>query len=386
MALAALISAGAPERDITRSLKGLEVSFRISTETVEVSGIRALRMSVKYPREHAHRTFGDIKSLIQNAELPDRAANRATEAFRLLAAAEGKVHGLDPEEVTFHEVGAVDSIVDLVGSCVALELLRIDSVSCGPLPMGCGVVSSAHGQLPVPGPATLEILEGSRVRWTEESQEMTTPTGAALMRALTGGEFTDAAPPMTLKRVGYGAGQARFRNVPNVLRAVVGELEVAPGEIEVLEANVDDASGEILGAAVERLLGDEALDAWLEPMVMKRGRGAYKVCALVRDSERENFARLLMRETGALGVRHYPVGRTVAERRIVEVDLPYGKCRVKVGSLDGEDFVVSPEYSDAARLASESGLPLPRVYDDARAAFRERYSGKLDSSSSRQPL
>jgi uncharacterized protein (DUF111 family) len=189
------------------------------------------------------------------------------------------------------------------------------------------------------------------------------------MAAFTGGEFTDAAPPMTLQSVGYGAGNARLRSAPNLLRAVVGDLEGPAADVELLEANVDDAPGELLGAAVERLLAAGALDSWLEPIVMKRGRGAYKVCALVRSVDRESLARLSMRETGALGVRHRPVGRTVAERRVVEVGLPYGRCRVKIGSLDGADFVASPEYADAVRLASEAGLPLPRVYDDARTAF-----------------
>ncbi len=369
MTLAALVAAGAPIAGITASLRNLGVAFDLATERAEVSGIGALRASVGYPEEHAHRTFRDVRVLIENAGLPDRASSRAVEAFRLLAVAEGAVHGEDPEEVTFHEVGAVDSIVDVVGSCVALDLLDADSVSCGPLPMGTGVVGAAHGPLPVPGPATLEILKGSRVRWTEEPRETTTPTGAALMRSFTGGAFSDAAPPMTLRSVGYGAGQARLRDAPNLLRAVVGEVEGPSGGLDLLEANVDDAPGEFLGAAVERLLAAGALDAWLEPILMKRGRGAYKVCALARSVERERLARLLMRETGTLGVRHHEVGRTVAERRRVEVELPYGRCWVKVGSMDGEDFVVAPEYADAARLAEEADLPLPRVYSDARAAY-----------------
>jgi uncharacterized protein (DUF111 family) len=152
---------------------------------------------------------------------------------------------------------------------------------------------------------------------------------------------------------------------------VVGEPEGAVGEVELLEANVDDAPGEHLGAAVERLLVAGALDAWLEPIIMKKGRGAYKVCALARAGTREKLARILMRETGALGVRHHRVGRTVAERRLVEVELPYGRCKVKVGSLDGEDFIAAPEYADAARLAEKTGLSLPQVYSDARAALRE---------------
>jgi uncharacterized protein (TIGR00299 family) protein len=379
MTLAALIDAGAPLPEIKGSLTGLGVAFDLATERAMVNGVAALRARVTYPEEHAHRTFADIRAMIEAADLPGPASSRALDAFGRLAVAEGTVHDRDPQEVTFHEVGAVDSIVDVVGSCVALELLDAASVSCAPLPMGTGVVNSAHGPLPVPGPATLEILKGSRLLWTDEPRETTTPTGAALMASFTGGEFTDAAPPMTLTGTGYGAGTARLRGAPNLLRAAVGEIEGPQGVVELLEANIDDAPGELLGAAVERLLAAGALDAWLEPMVMKRGRGAYKACALVLSGDLERIARLLMRETGTLGVRHHPVGRTTAGRRLVEVELPYGRCRVKVGSLDGEDFVVSPEYADAARLASETGLPLPRVYDDARVAFvshqRSAFSG-----------
>ena len=369
MILAGLISAKASAEEISLSLETLGVPFGLHTERVKVNGVGALQASVVYPEEQTHRTFSDIRALIEGSSIPERAAERATKAFYRLAVAEGAVHGQDPEEVTFHEVGAVDSIVDVVGSCVALELLEVDTVSCGPLPMGSGVVQADHGALPVPGPATLEVLKGSRVRWTDERHEMTTPTGAALMHAFTAGEFTESAPPMVLREVGYGAGRARFESVPNLLRAAVGEIEGPTGDIELLEANVDDAPGELLGAAIESLLEAGALDAWLEPITMKRGRGAYKVCALVRAADRGRLVRRLMRETGTLGVRHFAVGRTVAERRIVEVDLPYGKCRVKVGSLDGEDYIVAPEYADAIRLSRKAGVPLVQVYHDARTAY-----------------
>ena len=377
MILAGLVAAGVPLQEITRSLRSLGVAFDLATERVEINGVDALRATVAHPEQRAHRTFGDIRALVQAAGLPERVASQALEAFRRLAVAEGAVHGQNPEEVTFHEVGAVDSIVDVVGSCVGLEVLGAETVSCGPLPMGSGVIEAAHGSLPVPGPATLEVLKGSRVRWVDEPHETTTPTGAALLSALTGGVFSDAAPPMTLRQVGYGAGRTRLENAPNLLRVVVGELEGASGDLDLLEANVDDAPGEFLGAAVERLLAAGARDAWLEPIVMKRGRGAHKVCALVGSDDRERLTRLLMRETGTLGVRHLSVGRTLAERRHVTVELPYGRCRVKIGSLDGEDFVVAPEYSDAVRLAEKTGLPLPRVYSDAREALaRERSSEK----------
>src|SRR5215204_3932714 len=335
MTLAALVAAGAPLPRITASLRGLGVTFDVAMERIEINGVGALSAEVEYPAQHSHRTFGDIRALIEEAGLPERASSRALAAFRLLALAEGAVHGEDPEEVTFHEVGAVDSIVDVVGSCLALELLDAASVTCGPLPLGTGVVDSAHGLLPVPGPATLEILAGSRVRWTDEPTETTTPTGAALMSAFTEGTFTDAAPPMILRATGYGGGSKRLQNAPNLLRAVVGELEGPEGGVELLEANVDDAPGELLGAALERLLAAGALDAWLEPIVMKRGRGAHKACALVLSGDRERLVRLLMRETGTLGVRHHAVGRSVAGRRIVEVELPYGRCRFLFGCFGG---------------------------------------------------
>jgi uncharacterized protein (TIGR00299 family) protein len=374
MVLAALISAGTSLTEVSRAVEKLGVDFEIKAQSIETGGIQALRLTVEHPEQHAHREFNDIQRLIESASLPLRSAERAVAAFQLLAEAEGSVHGRAPENITFHEVGAIDSIVDVVGSCVALELLGVKTVSCGPLPMGTGIVPSAHGLLPVPGPATLEILKGSRVRWTEELNETTTPTGAALMASLTGGTFIEAAPPMMLRSVGYGTGNVTLRHAPNLLRAVVGQLEdtSGTGEVELIEANVDDASGELLGAAVEELLVAGALDAWLEPIIMKKGRGAYKVCALARFDEHENLARLLMWETGALGVRHRRVGRTIAERRIVEVELPYGACRVKVGSLDGKDFVTSPEYADAVRLARKTGLSLLQVYSDARAALQER--------------
>ena len=372
MMLASLISAGVPLEGLSHSLEPLGIPFELGAERTEINGVGALQVTVHSPEESVHRNFGDIKTLIENSGIPDRPAERATEAFYRLAVAEGAVHGRKPEEVTFHEVGAVDSIVDVVGVCLALESLGADTVSCGPLPLGSGVVEAAHGSLPVPGPATLEVLKGSRVRWTDEPHEMTTPTGAAVMHTLTGGEFTDDAPQMLLREVGYGAGRTRFESAPNLLRAAVGEVEGAAGDVELVEGNVDDAPGELLGAAVERLLEEGALDAWLEPITMKRGRGAYKACALVRAAERDRLARLMMRETGSLGVRHSGVGRTVAERRIVEVSLPYGGCRVKVGSLDGEDYVVAPEYVDAARLARDAGLPLARVYHEVRAAFQRQ--------------
>lgn len=369
MVLAALVAAGAPLIEVSRQTEALDVPFMLHTDPIQVSGVWALRLAVKHPEQHVHRSLADVQRLVERADLPERATHRAVAAFRLLAKAEGAVHGRPPEEVTFHEVGAVDSIVDVVGSCVALELLDVDTVSCGLLPMGSGNVTSAHGPLPVPGPATLELLRSSRIRWTEETTETTTPTGAAIMASLTGGEFTEAAPPMTLRAIGYGTGRAALRHAPNLLRAVVGELEGEVGDVALLEANVDDTPGEILGAAVEKLLSSGALDAWLEPIVMKKSRGAYKVCALVKRARQEEFAHLLMRETGSLGVRQHRVGRIVAERRSVEVNLSYGSCRIKIGSLDGENFVAAPEYEDAVQLADETGLSLPRVYSDARAAF-----------------
>jgi uncharacterized protein (DUF111 family) len=197
------------------------------------------------------------------------------------------------------------------------------------------------------------------------------------MHAFTDGKFTEAAPSMTLRSIGYGAGRAELAHAPNLLRVVVGEVEDTPVEVVLIEANVDDASGEILGSAIERLMQAEALDAWLEPIFMKKGRGAYKICALVEGTAVEDSASLLMRETGSLGVRYRGMSRVVAERRVVEVELPYGRCGIKVGSLNGEDFTAAPEHSDVARLAKKSGLPLPRIYREALAAFEKMEGRKV---------
>jgi uncharacterized protein (DUF111 family) len=194
------------------------------------------------------------------------------------------------------------------------------------------------------------------------------------MHSLTGGEFTESLPPMTLHTAGYGAGTVSLNYAPNLLRAVVGELEGSSSDLELVESNVDDVSGELLGSAVDRLLEAGAPDAWLEPIIMKRGRGAYKLCALVEAGDRERLVRLLMEQTGTLGVRHRRIGRSVAGRRVVTVDLPYGECRVKIGELDGKVFSTAPEHADADSLSRKSGLPLPRIYEDVRAAFRERWS------------
>ncbi|AHY48000.1 TIGR00299: TIGR00299 family protein [Rubrobacter radiotolerans] len=373
MTLAALVAAGAPSDSVRDHLGSLGLEFELRFERARISGVEALRASVGYPEQRKHRPYREIRAAIEAADgLPSHAAELALKAFARLAEAEGRVHDEPPESVEFHEVGAVDSIVDVVGSCVAASLLGAESFSCDPLPMGGGTVRAAHGPLPVPGPATLEVLRGSRIAWPDVPAEMTTPTGAALMWAFTDGEFGVEVPQMTLRSVGYGAGRARFRDVPNLLGAVVGEVERDEEGAEGLEeisSNVDDASGEVLAHALAKLLEAGARDAWLEPIYMKKGRAAHKVCALVPAPERERFAGLLMTLTGTLGVRHHPVGRTIARRRIETVSLPYGECRVKVGSLDGRDFVVAPEYEDAVRLARKSGLALISVYNDVRRAF-----------------
>ena len=286
--------------------------------------------------------------------------------------AEGAVHGVDPEDVTFHEVGAVDSIVDVVGSCVALELLGAETVSCGPLPMGTGVVRVRPRPPARSRARDAGGLEGSRVRWTEEPHETTTPTGAALMAALPAGVSRTRPRRWCCARSATGQEGHAWSTPRTSCAPWSGSSKGSPAEeLELLEANVDDAPGEILGRGGREAPRGRGARRLARAHSHETGRGAYKICALVRSGTRERLARLLMRETGALGVRHHRVGRTRRRTPHRRGRAAYGRCRVKVGSLDGEDFVAAPEYADAVRLARRDGPAAARGLLGRQVRLRE---------------
>jgi len=320
------------------------------------------------PHTHPERNFADIRTLIERSPLGDWVKAKAVAVFRRVAEAEGRVHGQRPEDVHFHEVGAVDSIVDIVGACVALDLLGRPRVLASPVVEGTGFVRCAHGQLPLPAPATLEILaaRGVPLSQCEEPHELVTPTGAALLA-----EFAEAfgpAPSFTPSRVGYGAGGRQNLTRPNVLRAVLGEAQAAPQHdwehdtVALLETNLDDLNPEILGALVERALAAGALDVFYIPIQMKKSRPGVLVSLLCQPADANRFAEMLLSETSAFGLRCQTMERRKLRRQIVQVATSYGPVEVKVGTLNGRRVQVAPEFESCRRLAERAGVPLKEVY------------------------
>lgn len=338
--------------------------------------------SHEHPHEHGHehgRTYADIRALIQRSALSPWVKERAVAVFHRIAIAEGKVHGHPPEEVHFHEVGAVDSIVDIVGACVGLEMLGKPRVLAAPVVEGTGFVVCAHGRFPVPAAATLEILGARGIPLTqcEEPHELVTPTGAALLA-----EFVESFGLMAglrAQRVGYGLGTRVHRTRPNFLRAVLGDTEPSASavhdwetdQVAVLETNLDDISGEVLGHFVEHALAAGALDAHYSPVFMKKNRPGVLLTLLCPESDADRFAAMILRETSAFGVR-----RTVAERRKlrrewVEVATPFGPVQVKLGRLDGQVIQVAPEFESCRAAAARAQVPLREVQQRALEAYAQ---------------
>lgn len=374
MTLGALVDAGAPLDDIAAAVESLGLEgwrLEIDPDGVDprVGGTRVL---VHAEEGHVHRTFRDIRAMIEAAALPAPVAERAVAVFAGLAEAEGKVHGQPPDSVHFHEVGAVDSIVDIVGAVAGLHLLGIERVVCSPLPLGGGTVRCRHGVIPIPAPATVELLRGCPTVPGEEQRELVTPTGAALARTLAG----DFGPPpaMVLQTVGYGLGSTRGEGLPNALRILVGMDHDGGGIPQhraiVLEANVDDLSPQFLGPLIERLLDAGALDATLTPVQMKKGRPGILVSVLCSPPERAILEELLFRETTTIGVRRHDVWRSCLSRRTETVSTPYGPIRVKISGVDDRDFNRMPEFEDCREAARTHGVTLLEVHQAALTADR----------------
>jgi len=321
-------------------------------------------------REPHHRAWRTIRELLGRSRLPERARELATSAFARLAEAEGRVHGVPPDEVEFHEVGAVDSIVDVVGSALLVAALAPSRIVCLPPPSGGGTARTAHGPIPLPAPAVLEILRGRTLRPSGPG-ERTTPTGAALAGAWA--EAADSLPELSIQAVGYGAGTKRWEDAPNLLRAVLGEPvrgQPGGGAGWVLEANLDDLSPQLVAAALEAVLAAGAADAWIAPLTMKKGRPGHLLGALVPESARSAVEEALFRETSTLGLRAHRVERSVLEREAVEVATRYGTVRVKVGRRRGEVVNAAPEFEDCRLRAQEHGVAVKEVLAAALAAWR----------------
>jgi uncharacterized protein (TIGR00299 family) protein len=404
MLLGALIDLGVDARRLERELRKLKSSgYHLHVARKQKSGIEGVKFDVHLAEAHQHnhghhdhhdhenhqdddRTFPEIKKLITRSKLSLWVKRKSLAVFQRIADAEGKIHGMPPERVHFHEVGAVDSIVDIVGACAALEMLGKPRVFASPVIEGVGWVDCAHGRFPVPAPATLAILgaRGIGVTQCDEPNELVTPTGAALLA-----EFAESFGPMSglvAEKIGFGLGMRDNKTRPNVLRAVLGKTPKETTNIQhrtsnierhdwetdtvaVLETNLDDVSGEILGHFIELALAAGALDVFHTPIQMKKNRPGVLLTVLCAEADADKFAELILRETSAFGVR-----RTVAERRKLRrefksVKTRFGAVSVKIGLLDGRVVQAAPEYESCKKLAAKAGVPLKRVFEAATTAL-----------------
>jgi uncharacterized protein (TIGR00299 family) protein len=365
MLVGALADAGADAATLCAALESLGVGLAVRIERTQRGGIAAAKFHAEARSPQPHRHLGEILRLIEAAALPEPVKHNAAEVFRRLGAVEAAIHQIPPERVHFHEVGAADSIADVIGACLGFELLGVEEIHCSAVNLGGGTVRTEHGLLPVPAPATAALLAGKPVYSQGPAVELTTPTGAAL--AVTLARSFGPLPPMTLHATGYGAGSRELPGQPNVLRVLVGEDSRAEQAtvVSVLEANVDDSSPEVLGYALERLLEAGALDAALTPLIMKKSRPGVLLRVIARPQDQERLAGLIFSETSTLGLRLYRAERRVCARRSIEVETPHGKVRVKVS----EDGRFAPEYEDCRKLALASGLPLRQILTEAALAY-----------------
>ena len=371
MILGALVDAGAPFEALTRELAGLGVEgYRLERREVMKAGFRATKVDVVLGApEGGHRGLREILDILEQSRLAPAARELATRIFRRLAEAEARVHGTTPERVHFHEVGAVDAIVDVAGACVGLGLLGVEAVHVGALPVGGGFVDGPHGRIPVPGPATAELLKGFPTLDPGVRRELVTPTGAAILTTLAAGAGT--MPAMRVTAVGYGAGTMDL-DTPNVLRVFVGEAAVtAPTETIVqMETTVDDMSPQLYEPLLERLLEAGALDAWLTPVIMKRSRPGVVLTALCEPGRVADLSRLLFEESSTIGVRWTAYQRSRLEREMVRLDTAYGPVTFKVSRLEGRVVTVTPEFEEVRRIAGAKGLPVREVLEQARTEGR----------------
>jgi hypothetical protein len=349
------------------------------------------RIEIRVPAKQPSRKLGGIAELIVHSALSASVKQRVLEVFNRLAQAEGKLHNMLPTEVHFHEIGAVDSILDIVGTCVGLEFLDISALTCSPVNVGSGSVQAAHGSLPVPAPAALELLKDVPIYSSGVEGELVTPTGAALITTLAGS--FGPIPAMKVERIGYGAGAREIPGQPNLARLLVGQsIEAvtaqpgAPGDavISVIEANVDDMSPQLYGFFVDQALAAGALDVTCTPIQMKKNRPGILLSVLCAPQTSDALAQLLFEQTTTIGARIYEARRKVLERELLSVETPYGTVKVKVARCDGKVLNVAPEYEDCQRLATEKGVPLKQVIIAAQAAHLQG-GEKLELEPSPQP-
>jgi pyridinium-3,5-bisthiocarboxylic acid mononucleotide nickel chelatase len=387
MTLAALIDAGVDSDVVQAALDSLGLpDVRLRVEETRKAGFRAARVWIDHPPQHAHRNLSDIQELIrQAAGLTPIQKQNALAIFEAIGRAEAHVHGMSLDEVHFHEVGAIDSIADIVGTAVGFSLLGVDHIICSAVPTGRGKIKIAHGVCSVPAPATAELLAGVPLAEVDVEAELTTPTGAGILATLVD-EFRPGLPAMTIERIGYGAGTRDLPGRANLLRLIVGEM--APvretEQVVLLETNLDDVSGEILGHAREILMQAGALEVYTTAIQMKKNRPGTMLSVIAPPADADVLESLIFQETGTLGLRRRTVERSLRQREAVVVSTPWGDVSGKLAWRDAEPARFTPEFDSCAELAQGAGVPLLDVYRAAEAAFL--FGSEHESDGSTDPI
>jgi pyridinium-3,5-bisthiocarboxylic acid mononucleotide nickel chelatase len=377
MMVGAMLDAGLDIGFLQKELGRLDLEgYRVKISAVMAGALRAAKFDVEVSGAQTSRDYGDIKRLINSSGLSSYVKKTSLDIFDTIAGAEARIHGNDIENVHFHEVGALDSIIDITATAIGLERLEIGRVLASTIPLGSGQVNTSHGKLPVPAPATLEILKDIPVCQGDFDFEVTTPTGASIVKTLASGFRRPS--PMSIEKIGYGAGSRAVRghspSLPNVLRILIGrdlrqqgdDMPFYSGDTVMLSANIDDSSPEILGYITEKLIArDGVLDTWVENIYMKKNRPAFKLCVICRLEEEALAARTIFSQTSTIGIRREEVGRYCLEREIETVKLPYGDVQVKTARLGKKVINSAPEYESCRLLAEKTGMALKDIYRDA---------------------
>ncbi|NOT47750.1 MAG: nickel pincer cofactor biosynthesis protein LarC [Acidobacteria bacterium] len=384
MILGALIAAGVNADELSKELGKLRLpDFALRTEKVDRSGIASLHLTVQIADEKKHRHLPEIENIIRRSDLSVSVKERAIAIFSRLAAAEAAVHGIEVEKVHFHEVGAMDAIVDVVGACIGFEMLGIERFVCSKINVGSGFVKMAHGTYPVPPPAVAKLLEGMPIYSTGIEGELITPTGAAIIATLC--ESYGPLPEILVEKTGHGAGTRIYEGFPNVLRLMIGETEslktdrhpnqagneTLSEKLSLLETNIDDISPQVLGFVLERAFEVGALDAWFTPIQMKKNRPAVKVSILCSFEKQAAMIEMLYSETSTLGIRTIETERNSLPREEVEIETSFGKVSVKTAGFRGALVNAMPEYEQVKRIAIEKGIPFRQVQSEVLASFEK---------------
>lgn len=376
MILGALVDLGVSAQNIRKALKKIDLKgYKLLTKNVQRNGVSGTQVQVivsKSKHHHLHRSFSSIRKLIGQSHLSEVVKKNSIEIFKKIAKVEARIHKTTIEKVCFHEVGGVDSIIDIVGGVWAIESLKLDKIYSSALNIGEGFVDCAHGRLPVPAPATLKLLKGIPAFSSGIKNELTTPTGAAMI-----GFYADkfqSMPPMTILKDGYGAGDLIVSPLPNLLRVVVGEMRGDRYEkLLMIETNIDDMNPEIYDSVMESLFDSGALDVYFSPILMKKNRPATKISVLAENPNWETLANILLTETSSFGVRFHEVGRITLDRELQNLKTSFGVIKIKLGSLRGKIVHAMPEFDDCRKAARKNKLPVKKVYENASALAQKKW-------------